>query len=265
MVAVACDAYGITVTRFFRRLADCLIPGFALLLGACSTAPTKIGEPVATPVFPADRVLGKDVVYQSDLISDPLEGVNRSLYRFNYYFDRYLFLPGVSAYQFVTPDPLEKGIHNFFSNLNDVTTLINSILQLNLEKTMNTSTRLLVNSSIGLLGFIDVANDVPKKVEDFGQTLGYWGVGNGPYLVLPILGPSNLRDGAGLVVDAVVRNELRQRATDLESYQEWAMDILWALDTRAHIAFRYYETGSPFEYELVRMLYTTKRQLDIER
>jgi phospholipid-binding lipoprotein MlaA len=265
MVAVAARGHGIMTTRIYNRLAGFLVLGVALLLGACSTAPKTIGEPVETPVFPADRVLGKDVVYQADLISDPLEGINRTIYRFNYHFDRYIFLPGVAAYQYVTPDPLEKGIHNFFNNLTDVTTLINSILQLNLEKTMNTTTRLLINSTIGLLGFIDVAHDVPKKQEDFGQTLGHWGVGNGPYLVLPILGPSNLRDTTGYVVDWAVRNELRARATDLESYQEWVMDILWALDTRAHVAFRYYETGSPFEYELVRMLYTTKRQLDIER
>ncbi len=242
-----------------------LLLGLSLLFAGCSTAPTKIGEPVESPTFPADRVLGEDVVYQADLIWDPLEGINRSIYRFNYYFDRYVFLPGVAAYQYVTPDPLERGLHNFFNNLTDVTTLINSILQLNAEKTLNTTTRLVINSTVGLAGFFDVASDVPKKQEDFGQTLGHWGVGNGPYLVLPILGPSNLRDGVGYAVDWVTRNELRQRATDMEAYQEWAMDILWAVDVRAHTAFRYYETGSPFEYELVRMLYTTKRQLDIER
>jgi phospholipid-binding lipoprotein MlaA len=239
--------------------------GFALMLGGCSTAPVKVGDPVETPTFPADRVLGEDVVYQADLIWDPWEGFNRTMYRFNYHFDRYIFLPGVAAYQFITPDPVEKGLHNFFNNLTDVTTLINSILQLNLEKTMNTTTRLMINSTVGLLGFIDVASDVPKKQEDFGQTLGYWGVGNGPFLVLPVLGPSNLRDTTGYVADVLVRNELRARATDMETWQEWTMDILWALDVRAHTAFRYFETGSPFEYEMVRMLYTTKRQLDIER
>jgi phospholipid-binding lipoprotein MlaA len=235
------------------------------LLGGCSTAPVMVGEPVEEPIFPADRVLGKDVKYEADKVWDPLQGINRSIYRFNYYFDRYVFLPAVSAYKYVTPDPIEKGVHNFFRNIQDVTTLINSILQLNLDKTMNTSTRLLVNSTIGLAGFIDVASDVPRKDEDFGQTLGYWGVGNGPYLVLPILGPSNLRDGGGYAVDWGIRRELWARTTDLETYQEWLRDILSGIDQRAHIGFRYYETGSPFEYELVRMLYTTKRQLDIER
>ncbi len=252
--------------RLMRGVSRVLVAVLLLsVLAACSTAPKKVGEPIEEPAFPAERVLGKDVKYQSEAIWDPLEGLNRRIYRFNYYFDRYVFLPGVAAYQFVTPDFLEKGLHNFFNNLLDVTTLINSILQLNLEKTANTTGRLMLNTTYGLLGFIDIAHEIPKSVEDFGQTLGYWGLGPGPYIVLPILGPSNLRDGIGYGVDVWVRNELRSRATSMETYQEWIMDIMWALDTRAHVAFRYYETGSPFEYELVRMLYTTKRQLDIER
>jgi len=251
--------------RAKRMCSRWLAVGWLGLLGGCSTAPVMVGEPIEEPIFPADRVLGEGVKYQADEIWDPLEGMNRTIYRFNYYFDRYIFLPGIAAYQYVTPDPVEKGIHNFFRNLTDISTLINSILQLNLEKTMNTTTRLAVNSTVGLLGFIDVASDVPRKDEDFGQTLGYWGVGNGPYLVLPILGPSNLRDGVGYGVDWGIRRELWRRATDLETWQEWARDILWSVDTRAHIAFRYYETGSPFEYDMVRMLYTTKRKLDIER
>ena len=130
---------------------------------------------------------------------------------------------------------------------------------------MNTTTRLAINSTVGLLGFLDIANDVPRSDEDFGQTLGYWGVGNGPFLVLPVLGPSNVRDGVGLGVDWLAYNEIRRRTTSMETWQEMTMDIMRALDLRAHTAFRYYETGSPFEYEWVRLLYTTKRKLDIER
>jgi len=236
-----------------------------LVLGGCSTAPKQKGE-IIEPVFPADRILQEGVVYQGEaIISDPWEGFNRTMYRFNYKFDRYLFLPAVRTYQAITPDIVEKGIHNFFRNLQDVTTLINSILQLNLEKTMNTTTRLALNSTVGLLGFIEIADDVPRSDEDFGQTLGYWGVGPGPYLVLPILGPSSVRDGVGYGVDYLARAEIRDQLTDFETWQDWTIDILWALDIRAHTAFRYYETGSPFEYELVRMLWTTKRQLDVER
>ena len=106
---------------------------------------------------------------------------------------------------------------------------------------------------------------VQAQLMTFGQTLGVWGVGSGPYLVLPLLGPSSVRDGSGLLVDAVVRNEIRNEIVELETWQEWTWTILDAIDTRAHVAFRYYETGSPFEYEWVRMLYSTKRKLDIEK
>lgn len=124
----------------------------------------------------------------------------------------------------------------------------------------------LVNTTIGVLGFFDVASrfDFPKHNEDFGQTLGVWGAGEGPFLVLPFLGPSNVRDGIGLGMDWFVRSELRDEL-DMKEREEIALDVLRAIDTRANIAFRYYETGTPFEYEWVRLLYTTKRRMDIER
>jgi len=253
-----------TIPGIRSRLRLLALIGLVVLTG-CSTAPVQKGDEIIEPVFTADRILQEDVVYQGEaIISDPWQGFNRTMYRFNYRFDKYVFLPAVRGYQWITPDILEKGIHNFFRNLGDVTTLVNSILQLNVEKTMNTTTRLFLNTTVGLLGFIEIADDVPRSDEDFGQTLGYWGVGSGPYLVLPILGPSSLRDGTGLGVDWYVRSLLREEL-DLEAWQDWTIDILWALDTRANTAFRYYRTGSPFEYELVRMLYTTKRQLDVER
>jgi phospholipid-binding lipoprotein MlaA len=239
-----------------------------LMLGACSTAPVVVpaGAQPDDPRFAPDRVLDQDAVYPTETaVSDPWEGFNRSMYRFNYRFDKYVFLPAVRGYQAITPDFMEKGIHNFFQNIRDITTLYNSILQLSPGKTANTVMRLFINSTVGLLGFIDVASDVPRSNEDFGQTLGHWGVGPGPYLVLPILGPSNVRDGFGLLTDRIVFSEIRDAALDLRLWQEWTWDILNAIDTRAHVAFRYYETGSPFEYEWVRLLYTTKRELDIER
>jgi len=237
-----------------------------LALGACSTAPIlPEGEEPVEPRFDADRVLIEGTTTASSDIWDPWEGFNRSMYRFNYRFDKYVFLPAVTGYQAITPDFMEKGIRNFFRNIQDITTLINSILQLSPEKTANTATRLVINSTIGLLGFIDVAHDVPRSDEDFGQTLGRWHVGTGPFLVLPILGPSSVRDGTGTLVDRIVFSEIRDEALELETWQEWTWDILSALNTRANTAFRYYETGSPFEYEWVRLLYTTKRQLDVER
>jgi phospholipid-binding lipoprotein MlaA len=255
------------ITAKNRFPATLLLLIGVLAFTGCSTKPIRPkGEAIIPPDFPAERVLGKDVEYlhKTD-IYDPWEGFNRSIYRFNYQFDKYVFLPVVGAYQTVTPDIVETGIHNFMRNIQDVTTLVNSILQLNFDKTMHTTTRLLVNSTIGLAGFINVASDVPRSDEDFGQTLGHWGVGDGPYLVLPLLGPSSVRDGIGLGVDWIVWTEIRNWVLDIESWQDWGYTVLRAIDIRAHTAFRYYETGSPFEYEWVRLLYTTKRKLDVER
>jgi len=244
-----------------------LIAVAAFLLGACSTAPVQKGDVVEEPYFAPQDVLVPGATYISDEISDPWEGFNRTMYRFNYRFDKYVFLPVVRGYKAVVPDIAEEGVHNFFNNIREITTLINSILQLSPEKSLITTGRLLVNTTVGLLGLIDVAShiDLPRQLEDFGQTLGHWGVGNGPYLVLPIYGPSNLRDTTGLVTDTVVMSEIDP--LDLKDHPEWqiAYYILNGIDTRAHIPFRYYETGSPFEYDLVRMLYTTKRELDIEK
>jgi len=188
------------------------------------------------------------------------------MYRFNYRFDKYVFLPVVNGYKFITPDFLEQGIHNFFLNLEDITTFYNSILQFNGTKTVQTTGRFLVNTTVGLLGFIDVASrlDIPKHDEDFGQTLGHWGVGNGPFLVLPLLGPSNVRDGIGLGVDWAIYTAI-QDELDMKDSEQWALTIMRSIDTRANVAFRYYETGSPFEYDWVKLLYTTKRKMDIEK
>jgi phospholipid-binding lipoprotein MlaA len=238
----------------------------SLLTAGCSTVPVQVGDTLDEPVFSAERIVREDTDYV-ETFPDPWEGFNRTMYRFNYRFDRYVFLPAVSAYQAVMPDFAEKGVHNFFTNFRQISTLINSILQFEGVKALETTSRLLVNTTIGILGLFDWASPmgIPYHQEDFGQTLGVWGVGSGPYLVLPIMGPSSVRDGTGLLVDAVVRNEIRNEIVDLETWQEWTWTIVDAIDTRANVAFRYYETGSPFEYEWVRMLYSTKRQLDIEK
>ena len=130
---------------------------------------------------------------------------------------------------------------------------------------MQSTGRVLVNSTVGLFGLIDVATymEIPKPQEDFGQTLGYWGVSSGPYLVLPLLGPSNLRDGIGELPDFALQSYLQD---DLLAQPIRATAFLFnSIDTRSHTSFRYYETGSAFEYQTVRWLYTTKRKLDVEK
>lgn len=238
----------------------------ALGLAGCSTAPVQKGDEVIEPLFTADRILSEGVAYASE-VHDPWEGFNRTIYRFNYRFDKYLFLPTVRAYKAVVPDIAEQGIHNFFNNIGDIRTLFNSILQLSPEKSLNSASRVAWNSTVGLFGLIDVAGGlmaIPRANEDFGQTLGYWGVGSGPYLVLPILGPSSARDGVGVGVDFFTIGRIRDATTDLHTLQEWTWWALNAIDLRANIPFRYFETGSPFEYDMVRWLFTTKRQVEID-
>lgn len=134
---------------------------------------------------------------------DPLEPLNRAVYSFNDGFDKVLAKPAAEAYRFVLPNFVRTGIGNFFSNLNDVIVLLNSLLQGKLNQAGIDLARLMVNTTVGVLGLFDVATelDLEKHNEDFGQTLGYWGIGDGPYLVLPFIGPSSARDAVGWVGD----------------------------------------------------------------
>ena len=136
---------------------------------------------------------------------DPLESFNRGVYRFNDALDKAVLKPVAQGYDRVLPQPMQTGVANFFSNLGDVIIVVNDLLQLKVAQGVSDAGRLAINSTIGILGFIDVASDIglPKHNEDFGQTLGYWGMGTGAYLVLPFFGPSNARDAGGLAVDIV--------------------------------------------------------------
>ena len=236
------------------------------LMTACSTGPAMQMENYSEPVFSAERILPGDAAERSASdVYDPWQGMNRRIYNFNYHFDRYVFLPATRGYQNVTPDIAEEGVSNFFDNLRDVNTFLNSVLQLSPKKSGQSLGRVAVNSTIGLLGLIDVATmfGIDRPVEDFGQTFGRWGAGPGPYLMVPVLGPSSLRDGIGLIPDSMVNSYLKDEIfTDDGAMVASVVD---ALSTRSKTQFRYYETGSTFEYEMVRWLWSTKRELDVAK
>jgi phospholipid-binding lipoprotein MlaA len=141
---------------------------------------------------------------------DPLEGVNRGIYKFNDVADKAIVKPVATAYKTVAPAPVRTGINNFFSNLGMLTTVLNDLLQFKFAHAFTDAGRFVINTTFGLAGFIDVASmdKIEKRKEDFGQTLGYWGVGSGAYLVLPILGPSSLRDAAGFAVDTATTDPI---------------------------------------------------------
>lgn len=146
---------------------------------------------------------------------DPLEPTNRAIHAFNETVDRAALKPLAQGYQAITPTPVQTGVRNFYSNLDDVTVLANSLLQFKLQQASSDFLRLAFNTTFGFFGLLDVASEMglKKHNEDFGQTLGYWGVSSGPYLVLPFLGPSSFRDGAGLVVDGYGTDVLHQAET----------------------------------------------------
>ena len=144
---------------------------------------------------------GKSVPEQND----PWSGWNRGTQTFNDNLDKAVLKPVAKGYQWITPEFVSEGVTNFFSNINDIGVTVNDLLQFKLTQTSMDAGRFLVNTTAGVGGFIDVATmiDLPKHKEDFGQTLGYWGVPSGPYLVLPFFGPSSPRDTFGLVGDAL--------------------------------------------------------------
>ena len=152
---------------------------------------------------------------------DPLEPMNRAVFNFNEMVYDNVFDPVARGYKKVTPDPIELVVGNFFSNLNDVVVITNSVLQLNYKSALASSTRLLINTTFGIFGLIDIASDLSaasdinlnKRNEDFGQTLGHYGIGSGPYIVLPLLGPSSARDTFGLAVDSFFMDPVTQGVT----------------------------------------------------
>lgn len=152
---------------------------------------------------------------------DPLEPMNRAVFNFNEMVYDNVFDPVARGYKKVTPDPIEMMVGNFFSNLNDVVVVTNSVLQLNYESALVSSTRLLINTTFGIFGLIDIASDISaasdinlnKRDEDFGQTMGRYGIASGPYIVLPFLGPSSVRDTFGIAVDGFFIDPVTQGVT----------------------------------------------------
>ncbi len=234
-----------------------------ILMTGCSSTPKQHAG-----VIPAQRTLNENINYPIR-VYDPIEGFNRSSYKFNAKFDEYIFLPIVHGYEYITPELLQTGIGNFFSNLGEFTNLTNSIFQLKPKKSIQALSRFVINSTIGVAGLWDHATNygILEQPEDFGQTLGYYGVGDGPYLVLPILGPMNTRDGTGMIVDSLAYGAVYGAAFDFSNNKGAGAGFqsAKAINARKQIDFRYNQSGTPFEYDFVRYLYTQKRKFEITK
>lgn len=199
-------------------------------------------------------------------VSDPLESVNRRIYHFNQRLDEQVLLPVVRGYRFFVPELVRSGVSNFFGNLGDVGNLANSMLQLKGPRSLETGGRLLLNTTVGLAGLWDPATrlGLEKQSEDFGQTLGHYGVGQGPYVMLPLLGPSNARDASGRAVDYVGEQAINFLDVPDTSTEHPEITALRAIDTRASTDFRYGQLNTPFEYEKLRYVFSRARELQVE-
>ncbi len=189
--------------------------------------------------------------------ADPWEGINRPLYAFNQVFDGYLVRPVAVTYDNVMPGFAKPGVSNFLDNLDDVNVIANDLMQLKMNNAMRDSGRFLLNTTAGMGGFLDVASELGlyKNYEDFGQTLGHWGIGDGGYLVLPFLGASTVRDTVGMVPDMLLNPFYWVNDSDART----ALFTIDTVDTRlSYVAAESMITGD--EYEFVRNAYLQRRE-----
>jgi len=191
---------------------------------------------------------------------DPLEDFNRAAYSFNDLLDRALIEPLAQGYNYITPAPVNRGVTNFFNNLRDLRSAVNNLLQFKIGRAFSDVGRVAVNSTIGILGLMDVASNMnlPRYDEDFGQTLGVWGFGSGPYIVLPVFGPSSGRDAIGVVADWYTDPILYIN----DDPTRYALRGLSIVDTRADLlsASRVLQQAALDPYAFIRDAYLQRRE-----
>jgi len=224
----------------FKSVRACCIACMPLLIVGCSS------------------MADSDAAVANEL--DPWESANRQVYAFNKVVDDTLLLPATRAYDVIVPDVVEKSVSNVFNNLSEVKHFANHLLQGKPIQAANDAGRFVINTSVGLVGIFDVAADLGMyaQAEDFGQTLGYWGVASGPYIVLPLMGPSSLRDAASLPID--------RRFDLLADYKpedhKLGLQVLQVLDTRNQLQdLQQFVIGD--EYTFVRDAYLARQAMQI--
>jgi phospholipid-binding lipoprotein MlaA len=243
-----------------RLLTSAVLVAGLLHVTGCSTVPVA-GPVVEPPMRKYNPPVGAKPLL---VVEDPWEGFNRRSYIFNYYFDEYLFLPVVRTYEFILPDYAQDRVSCFVENVAEVRNLFNNLLSLNFKAAGITLGRFALNTTVGVVGLWDRASQwgIKRQREELGDTLAHYGVGPGAYLVLPVLGPSSARDAVGFAGDTAFFATLGPGGWIDDDPVELGYAGVAGVDTRHRVPFRYQRTGSPFEYELVRMLYSIKREMD---
>ncbi|CAJ0799400.1 Intermembrane phospholipid transport system lipoprotein MlaA [Ralstonia condita] len=220
--------------RVVLQAALAAMAGATMLLAGCATGPN------ANP-------------------ADPIEPFNREVFRINEDFDKGVLKPVAQKYVDVVPSPARTAVSNFFSNAGDVYSAVNNLLQLKGTAALEDTMRVAINTVLGLGGLIDIASDagLSKHKEDFGQTLGVWGVPAGPYIVWPLLGPSTVRDTAGFLVDWQM-----DPLTYFDSTATYSLAVLRVVDVRASLlgASNVLEQGAVDKYTFLRDAYLQRRR-----
>ena len=190
--------------------------------------------------------------------ADPYEPFNRGVYKFNDSVDKAVAKPVAQAYDKAVPDVAKILVSNFFSNLDDVVVTANDLLQLKFKQAISDGTRVIFNSTFGVFGLLNITTRLEKHNEDFGQTLGFWGVKPGPYLMLPILGPSNLRDGFGRIVDTVPSQSGKIKPVTTRN----SLYVLNGVKTRAQLldSEKVMDEATLDKYEFLRNAYLLHRE-----
>jgi phospholipid-binding lipoprotein MlaA len=194
---------------------------------------------------------------------DPWEGWNRNVQGFNDKLDDYVMKPVAKGYQWITPSFVDRGVTNFFSNIDDINVVINDLLQAKFTQTGADTGRLLLNSTLGIGGFVDVASmlDIPKHNEDLDQTLGIWGVPSGPYVVMPFIGPSTPRGLVGAAGDTAANpiNWINPAAIP------YGAGVVKTVDMRADLlsATKIADEASVDRYEFIRNAYFQQRNYQV--
>lgn len=209
-------------------------------------------------------------------INDKFEPFNRRVYALNTILDKNVLYPASRVYSVVMPKVVREGINNFVNNFSEIPTFVNSVLQFKFDKAGNALERFAINSTFGIVGINDVATKIGIKrdKETMGDTLGTYGFGYGTYLVTPIFGPSNLRDGIGMIVDTgiegitqkvIFENPLLYANGVKETIYVPARATITGFNLRSLIDFKYGDFNSPFEYDLIKMFYINFRKIQIRK
>ncbi len=235
--------------KLFAKLF--LIALLAMPLGSCSSASSVNND-----------------LSSYDQVNDPLETINRAIFSFNGVVDKIAFRPVAQGYRKVLPEFARDGIQNFFRNLLSPTDLANQILQGDIDGAATTTARFLMNSTVGIAGFIDAADKagIPYEGEDFGQTLAVWGVPSGPYIVLPLMGPSTVRDFAGMAADFVTNPVYWNAEGTGVDDRLIGQNITTAIDQRARLIdpLDDLRANSLDYYAAIRSVYTQFRNAQID-